>query len=82
MIKDGESISRAYGRLDALRVKIKGFGCDKCHDFFDVNDDFIKSKIFPVIVTDDQQLALKLQLVDARNNFSLEDLVSYFVATE
>jgi hypothetical protein len=82
MIKDGESISRAYGRLDALLVKIKGIGCVKCHDCFDVNDEFIKSKIFSVIVIDDKKLALKLQLIDARNNFSSDDLVSYFVATE
>src|SRR4051794_38896298 len=28
MIKDGESIADAYGRLGALRVKVKGLSCE------------------------------------------------------
>jgi hypothetical protein len=35
MIKDGESLSNAYARRDALQVKIKGLGCDKFNDGFD-----------------------------------------------
>jgi hypothetical protein len=35
MIKDGESLSNAYARLDALQVMIKGHGCDKFNDGFD-----------------------------------------------
>ena len=55
MIKDGESLSDAYARLDALRVKIKGLGCDKFQDGFDVNDETIKSKIVSIIVSDDKK---------------------------
>ena len=82
MIKDGETLITAYSRLNALRVKIKGLGADKYNDGFDVNDEFIKSKLASMIVVDDKQLALNLQLLDARNNLSPDDLVSYFTATE
>ena len=81
MINDGESLTMAYARLNALRVKIKGLGGDKYHDGFDVNDEFIKSKLVSMIVVDDKQLALNLQLLDARQNFSPDDIVSYFTAT-
>ena len=62
-------------------MKIKGLGGDKYHDGFDVNDEFIKSKLVSMIVVDDKQLALNLQLLDARQNFSPDDIVSYFTAT-
>ena len=45
MIKDGETLTMAYARLNALRVKIKGLGADKYNDGFVVNDEFIKSKL-------------------------------------
>ena len=40
------------------------------------------SKIVSMIAVEDKQLALNLQLLDAQNNFTSDDLVSYFTATE
>ena len=59
MIKDGETLTTAYARLNALRVKIKGLGVEKYNDGFDVNDEFIKSKLVSMIVVEDTQLALR-----------------------
>ena len=39
MIKDGETLTTAYARLNALRVKIKGLGAEKYNDGFDMNDE-------------------------------------------
>ena len=60
MNKDGESISDAYARLTALRVKIKGLGSDSFKDEFTVNDEFIKSKIISTIATEDTKLSLNV----------------------
>ena len=40
------------------------------------------SKLVSMIAVDDTQMALNLQLLDAQNNYSPYDLVSYFTATE
>jgi hypothetical protein len=80
MIKNGETLFDAYSRLDALSMKIKGIGCDEYQDGFDVNDETIKSKTISIIAMDDKQLALNLTLLDAQNQFSPDNLVSYFVA--
>jgi hypothetical protein len=60
MINEGESLSDCYSRLDALRVRIKGLGCDKYHDGFDVNDETIKSKIISIIGCGNSETALNL----------------------
>jgi hypothetical protein len=36
MIREGESLADAYGRLGALRVKFKGFGCEKYNYGFEM----------------------------------------------
>ena len=82
MNNDGESISDAYARLTALRVKIKGLGSDNYNDGFNPNEEFIKSKIISMISTTDKQMALNLQLLDKVNSFSPDDLVSYLTATD
>jgi hypothetical protein len=82
MIKNGETLSDAYSRLDALSMKIKGIGCDEYQDGFDVNDETIKSKTVSIIAMDDKQLALNLTLLHAQNKFSPDNLVSYFVSTK
>ena len=53
MIKDGETLTATYARLNALRVKIKGLGANTYNDGFDVNDEFIKSKLVSMIAVDD-----------------------------
>jgi hypothetical protein len=77
MIKNGETLFDAYSRLDALSMKIKGIGCDEYQDGFDVNDETVKSKIVSVMAFDDKQLILNLTLLDAKNKFSQDNLVSY-----
>ncbi|KAK1650214.1 hypothetical protein QYE76_068019 [Lolium multiflorum] len=44
MIREGESLADAYARRGALRVKVKGLGCEKYNDGFEMNEEFIKSK--------------------------------------
>ncbi|KAK1667802.1 hypothetical protein QYE76_055961 [Lolium multiflorum] len=44
MIREGESLADAYGRLGALRVKVKSLRCEKYNDGFEMNEEFIKSK--------------------------------------
>jgi hypothetical protein len=57
MIEDGESLFECYSRLDALCVRIKGLGCDKYQDGFDVNDETIKSKIISIIAFGNSETA-------------------------
>jgi hypothetical protein len=49
MIREGESVADAYARLGALRVKVKGLGCEKYNDGFEMNEAFIKSKVLLLI---------------------------------
>ena len=58
MIKEGETIAEAYGRLRALRVKVKGLGCDKYNDGFEMNEEFIKSKVIAMIAVKQKDLSL------------------------
>ena len=84
MIREGESIADAYARLGALCVKIRGLGCSKYNDGFDVNEEFIKSKIISMIVVKekDTNLALNLRILTAQANLSADDLVSYVAAND
>ena len=82
VIKDGEKFDSAYARLDALRVKIQGLGCEKYNDGFDVNDEFIKGKIIEIVSPDEQQLSLIMHFMDSHKEMSPDDLVSFYVANE
>jgi hypothetical protein len=79
---DGESLSSDNARLDALRMKIQGLGCDKYKDGFDVDDDFIKSNIISMIALGNKKLALNMQFLDSRKKMTRDDLVSNFIANE
>ncbi|KAK1693444.1 hypothetical protein QYE76_010141 [Lolium multiflorum] len=65
MIREGESVADAYGRLGALRVKVKGLGVEKYNDGFEMNEAFIKSKVIAMIGVkqEDTNLALNLQII-------------------
>jgi hypothetical protein len=82
IIQDGETLSQAYARLEALKVKIEGLGCDKYNDGFVMNDEFMKDKIVTLIAPDNQQLALHMQFLDHNKDMTPDDLISYFVANE
>ncbi|KAK1617335.1 hypothetical protein QYE76_022852 [Lolium multiflorum] len=82
MIKEGETIVEACGRLGALRVKVKGLCCDKYNDGFEVNEEFIKSKVIDMIAIKqkDTNLALNLRILTKQADLSTDNLVSYMVA--
>ncbi|KAK1670539.1 hypothetical protein QYE76_058698 [Lolium multiflorum] len=84
MIKEGETIAEAYGRLGALRVKVKGLGCDKYNDGFEMNEEFIKSKVIAMIAVKqkDTNLALNLRILTKQADLSADDLVSYVAAND
>jgi hypothetical protein len=84
MIKDGESVVDAYGRLGALRVKVKGLGCEKYNDGFEMNEEFIKFKIIAMIVVKAKytNLALNLRILTNQADLSADDLVSYVAAND
>ncbi|KAK1628143.1 hypothetical protein QYE76_002458 [Lolium multiflorum] len=84
MIREGESVADAYGRLGALRVKVKGLGCEKYNDGFEMNEHFIKSKVIAMIAVkqEDTNLALNLQLITKSADLNADDLVSYVAANE
>ncbi|KAK1680292.1 hypothetical protein QYE76_041140 [Lolium multiflorum] len=84
MIREGESVADAYGRLGALRVKVKGLGCEKYNDGFEMNEHFIKSKVIAMIAVKqkDTNLALNLQLITKSADLNADDLVSYVAANE
>jgi hypothetical protein len=84
MIKDGESIADAYARLGALRVKVKGLGCEKYNDGFEMNEEFIKCKIIAMIAVKqkDTNLALNLRILTNQADLSADDLVSYVAAND
>ncbi|KAK1681336.1 hypothetical protein QYE76_042184 [Lolium multiflorum] len=73
MIRDGESISDAYARLGALRVRVKGLGAEKYNDGFEMNEAFIKSKVIAMIAVnqEDTNLALNLQIMTNRSQMIL-----------
>ncbi|KAK1695551.1 hypothetical protein QYE76_012248 [Lolium multiflorum] len=84
MIREGESVADAYGRLGALRVKVKGLGCEKYNNGFEMNEHFIKSKVIIMIAVkqEDTNLALNLQLITKSVDLNADDLVSYVAANE
>ncbi|KAK1682100.1 hypothetical protein QYE76_042948 [Lolium multiflorum] len=84
MIREGESLADAYGRLGALRVKVKGLGCEKYNDGFEMNEQFIKSKVIAMIAVKqkDTNLALNLQILTKQADLNADDLVSYVAANE
>ena len=84
MIREGESIVDAYARLGALCVKIRGLGCSKYNDGFDVNEEFVKGKVISMIAVNqkDTNLALNLRILSNQNEMSADDLVSYVAAGE
>ncbi|KAK1684210.1 hypothetical protein QYE76_045058 [Lolium multiflorum] len=77
MITERESMADAYGRLGALRVKVKGLGCEKYNDGFEMNEEFIKSKVISMIVVKqkDTNLALNLQILTKQTDLTADDLV-------
>ncbi|KAK1694588.1 hypothetical protein QYE76_011285 [Lolium multiflorum] len=84
MLREGESVADAYGRLGALRVKVKGLGCEKYNNGFEMNEHFIKSKVITMIAVkqEDTNLALNLQLITKSADLNADDLVSYVAANE
>ncbi|KAK1603795.1 hypothetical protein QYE76_027468 [Lolium multiflorum] len=84
MIRDGESVSDAYARLGALRVRVKGLGVEKYNDGFEMNEAFIKSKVIAMIAVkqEDTNLALNLQIMTKSADLNSDDLVSYVAANE
>ncbi|KAK1677131.1 hypothetical protein QYE76_037979 [Lolium multiflorum] len=84
MIREGESMADAYGRLGALRVKVKGLGCEKYNDGFEMNEEFIKSKVIAMIAVKqkDTNLALNLQILTKQADLTADDLVSYVAAND
>ncbi|KAK1693193.1 hypothetical protein QYE76_009890 [Lolium multiflorum] len=84
MIRDGESVSDAYARLGALKVRVKGLGVEKYNDGFEMNEAFIKSKVIAMIAVkqEDTNLALNLQIMTKSADLNSDDLVSYVAANE
>ncbi|KAK1604466.1 hypothetical protein QYE76_028139 [Lolium multiflorum] len=84
MIREGESLVDAYGRLGALRMKAKGLGCEKYNDGFEMNEEFIKSKVISMIAVKqkDTNLALNLQILTKQADLNADDLVSYVAAND
>ncbi|KAK1686761.1 hypothetical protein QYE76_047609 [Lolium multiflorum] len=84
MKKEGETLAEAYGRLGGLRVKVKGLGCDKYNDGFEMNEEFINSKVITMIVVKqkDTNLALNLRILTKQVDLSTDDLVSYMAAND
>ncbi|KAK1605591.1 hypothetical protein QYE76_029264 [Lolium multiflorum] len=84
MIREGKSVADAYARLGALRVKVKGLGCEKYNDGFEMNEAFMKCKVIAMIAVKqkDTNLALNLQIITKSVDLNADDLVSYVAANE
>ncbi|KAK1668442.1 hypothetical protein QYE76_056601 [Lolium multiflorum] len=84
MIREGESLVDAYGRLGALRVKVKGLACEKYNDGFEMNEEFIKSKVIAMIAVKqkDTNLALNLEILTKQADLNADDLLSYAAAKD
>ncbi|KAK1685797.1 hypothetical protein QYE76_046645 [Lolium multiflorum] len=74
----------AYARLGALRVRVKGLGVEKYNDGFEMNEQFINSKVIAMIAVkqEDTNLALNLQIMTKSADLNSDDLVSYVAANE
>jgi hypothetical protein len=79
-INDGESVTSAYSRLQALKEKIILLGGNTIDDGFHMNDSFVKNKFIEIVSTEYKELALNVTFLEPCRKMTADELVRYFVA--
>jgi hypothetical protein len=77
---DGESITSAYSRLQALKEKIILLGGNTIDDGFHMNDNFMKNKFIEIVSTEYKELAFNVTFLEPFRKMTTYELVRYFVA--
>jgi hypothetical protein len=79
-MNDGESVSSAYSRLQALKEKIILFGGNTIDDSFHMNDSFVKNKFIEIVSCEYKELAFNVTFLEPCRKMTADELVGYFVA--
>jgi hypothetical protein len=79
-MNDGESVTSAYSRLQALKEKIILLGGNTIDDGFDMNDSFMKNKFIEIVSTEYKELAFNVTFLEPCRKMTADELVGYFVA--
>jgi hypothetical protein len=79
-MNDGESVTSAYSRLQALKEKIILLGGNTIDDGFHMNDNFMKNKFIEIVSTEYKELAFNVTFLEPCRRMTADELVGYFVA--
>jgi hypothetical protein len=79
-MNDGESVTSAYSRLQALKEKIILLGGNTIDDGFHMNDNFMKNKFIEIVSTKYKELAFNVTFLEPCYKMTVDELVGYFVA--
>jgi hypothetical protein len=79
-MNDGESVTSAYSRLQALKEKIFLLGGNTIDDGFHMNDSFVKKKFIEIVSTEYKELAFHVTFLEPCRKMTADELVGYFVA--
>jgi hypothetical protein len=77
---DGESVTSAYSRLQALKEKIILLGGNTIIDGFHMNDNFMKNKFTEIVSTKYKELAFNVTFLEPCRKMNVDELVGYFVS--
>jgi hypothetical protein len=79
-MNDGELVTSAYSRLQALKEKIILLGGNTIDDGFHMNDSFVKNKFIEIMSTEYKELAFNVTFLEPCRKMTANELVGYFVA--
>jgi hypothetical protein len=79
-MNDGESVTSAYSRLQALKKKIVLLGGNTIDDGFHMNDNFVKNKFIEIVSIEYKKPAFNVTFLEPCRKMIADELVGYFVA--
>jgi hypothetical protein len=79
-MNDGESVTSAYSRLQALKEKIILLGGNTIDGGFHMNDSFVKNKFIEIVSTEYKELTFNVTFLEPCHKMTTDELVGYFVA--
>jgi hypothetical protein len=79
-MNDGESVTSAYSRLQALKEKIILLGGNTIDDGFHMNDSFVKNKFIEIVSNKYKELSFSVTFLEPCRKMTADELVGYFVA--
>jgi hypothetical protein len=77
---DGELVTSAYSRLQALKENIILLRGKTIDDGFHMNDKFMNNKFIEIVSTEYKELAFNVTFLEPCRKMTADELVGYFVA--